>query len=77
MLSAEQEILRVHGRAARAIQNQAVPLSACSILRDEEIYNVLKPEQVGGSNWAHCLSASEEYSWAGFSPSGPDHSLLK
>ncbi|KAH6946706.1 hypothetical protein HPB50_014620 [Hyalomma asiaticum] len=45
VLSAEQEILRVHGRAARAIQNQAVPLSACSILRDEEIYNVLKPEQ--------------------------------
>ncbi|CAN7978154.1 unnamed protein product, partial [Ixodes persulcatus] len=38
VLSAEQEILRVHGRAARAIQNQAVPLSACSILRDEEIY---------------------------------------
>ncbi|XP_075733577.1 uncharacterized protein LOC119176343 isoform X2 [Rhipicephalus microplus] len=46
VLSAEQEILRVHGRAARAIQNQAVPLSACSILRDEEIYNVLKPEQI-------------------------------
>lgn len=46
VLSAEQEILRVHGRAARAIQNQAVPLSACSILRDEEIYNVLKPEQM-------------------------------
>lgn len=45
VLSAEQEILRVHGRAARAIQNQAVPLSACSILRDEEIYNVLEPEQ--------------------------------
>ncbi|XP_064466869.1 ankyrin repeat domain-containing protein 11-like [Ornithodoros turicata] len=46
VLSAEQEILRVHGRAARAIQNQAVPLSACSILRDEEIYNVLEPEQL-------------------------------
>ncbi|XP_067140114.1 LOW QUALITY PROTEIN: ankyrin repeat domain-containing protein 12 [Centruroides vittatus] len=45
VLSAEQEILRVHGRAARAMANQTVPFSACSILKDEEIYNVLEFEQ--------------------------------
>lgn len=45
VLSAEQEILRVHGRAARAMANQTVPLSVCSILRDEEIYNVLELDQ--------------------------------
>ncbi|XP_037503494.1 ankyrin repeat domain-containing protein 12 isoform X3 [Rhipicephalus sanguineus] len=61
VLSAEQEILRVHGRAARAIQNQAVPLSACSILRDEEIYNVLKPEQELNASFffAICVKSPE------------------
>ncbi|KAH7981104.1 hypothetical protein HPB49_021621 [Dermacentor silvarum] len=67
VLSAEQEILRVHGRAARAIQNQAVPLSACSILRDEEIYNVLKPEQekmlLRQHNEAESLHAVQKLDW--------------
>lgn len=45
MLSVEQEILRVHGRAARALANQALPFSACTILKDEEVYNVITPEQ--------------------------------
>ena len=40
-LSTEQETLRVHARAARAMANQNMPLSACSILRDEDIYNPL------------------------------------
>lgn len=44
VLSAEQEILRVHGRAARAMANQSVPFSVCSILKDEEIYNVFDSE---------------------------------
>jgi hypothetical protein len=44
VLSAEQEILRVHGRAARAMANQKVPFSACTILKDEEIYNILETE---------------------------------
>lgn len=39
ILSIEQEILREHGRAARALANQGTPLSVCTILRDEEIYN--------------------------------------
>lgn len=51
VLSVEQEILRVHTRAARALANQAVPLSICTILKDEEIYNALEPEQV--TNYWH------------------------
>uniref|UniRef100_T1J475 Ankyrin repeat domain-containing protein 12 n=1 Tax=Strigamia maritima TaxID=126957 RepID=T1J475_STRMM len=45
VLSVEQEILRVHGRAARALANQSTPLSACTILKDDEIYNHIEPEQ--------------------------------
>ncbi|XP_057334198.1 dentin sialophosphoprotein isoform X3 [Microplitis mediator] len=45
VLSVEQEILRVHGRAARALANQELPFSACTILKDEEVYNVITPEQ--------------------------------
>lgn len=45
VLSVEQEILRVHGRAARALANQSLPFSACTILKDEEIYNIITPEQ--------------------------------
>merc|ERR1719436_2000451 len=45
ILAVEQEILRVHGRAARALANQTVPYSVCTILRDQDIYN---PLEVGG-----------------------------
>ena len=45
MLSVEQEILRVHGRAARALANQSLPYSVCTILKDEEVYNFITPEQ--------------------------------
>lgn len=45
VLSVEQEILRVHGRAARAVANQSLPFSVCTILKDEEVYNILTPEQ--------------------------------
>ena len=34
VLAVEQEILRVHGRAARALANQSLPFSVCTILRD-------------------------------------------
>ena len=37
VLSVEQEILRVHGRAARALANQVLPFSACTMLRDQEV----------------------------------------
>ncbi|ESO83047.1 hypothetical protein LOTGIDRAFT_134039 [Lottia gigantea] len=45
VLSAEQEILREHGRAARADMNQSTPLSACTVLREEEVYNFLHLDQ--------------------------------
>lgn len=45
VLMVEQEILRVHGRAARAMANQTVPLSVCTVLKDEEVYSQLEPEQ--------------------------------
>lgn len=45
MLSVEQEILRVHGRAARALANQLLPFSVCTILKDDEVYNIMTPEQ--------------------------------
>lgn len=45
VLAVEQEILRVHGRAARAVANQSLPFSVCTILKDEEVYNILTPEQ--------------------------------
>ncbi|XP_068085369.1 ankyrin repeat domain-containing protein 11 isoform X2 [Anabrus simplex] len=45
VLAVEQEILRVHGRAARALANQSLPFSVCTILKDEEIYNEITPEQ--------------------------------
>lgn len=45
VLSVEQEILRVHGRAARALSNQTLPFSVCTILKDLEVYNLLTPEQ--------------------------------
>ncbi|XP_053683345.1 ankyrin repeat domain-containing protein 11-like isoform X1 [Sabethes cyaneus] len=45
VLAVEQEILRVHGRAARALANQSLPFSVCTILKDEEVYNIITPEQ--------------------------------
>lgn len=45
MLSIEQEILRVHGRAARALANQGTPLSFCTILKDENIYTPVEGDQ--------------------------------
>lgn len=46
MLSIEQEILREHARAARAMANQTLPFSVCTILREEEIYNQQELQQV-------------------------------
>ena len=46
MLAIEQEILREHTRAARAVANLNQPLSVCTILCEEEIYNLQELEQV-------------------------------
>merc|ERR1712156_628358 len=45
VLAVEQEILRVHGRAARALVNQSLPYSVCTILKDEEIFTPIDPHQ--------------------------------
>ena len=34
--------MRVHGRAARALANQSVPFSVCTILRDEDVFNIIE-----------------------------------
>lgn len=45
ILSLEQERIREHGRAARAMANQSLPLSVCTILKNEEIYHAMDAEQ--------------------------------
>ncbi|XP_054237847.1 ankyrin repeat domain-containing protein 12 [Indicator indicator] len=40
IISNEQEVLRVHCRAARTLANQTLPFSACNILLDTEVYNM-------------------------------------
>lgn len=44
VLSKEQEILRVHCKAAQMQANQSQPFSVCTILKDEEVYNSITPE---------------------------------
>lgn len=45
VLAVEQEILRVHGRAARALANQPLPYSVCTFMRDREVYSPIDPHQ--------------------------------
>lgn len=63
-MSCEQEILRVHCRAARTIANQAVPFSACTMLLDSEVYNMPLESQVsdttsGGCQLSHLLPCTQ------------------
>jgi len=44
-ISAEQEMIRVNGRAAHALAKHPVSLSFCSILKDENTFNAINPEQ--------------------------------
>lgn len=68
IVSCEQEILRVHCRAARTIANQAVPFSACTMLLDSEVYNMPLESQVGGHRgWALTPVSQEELGLLGFS----------
>merc|ERR1711970_1578513 len=72
VLAVEQEILRVHGRAARALANQSLPYSVCTILRDEEIYTPIDPQQeeknreqmvLRHHNEAESLNAVQKMDW--------------
>uniref|UniRef100_A0A8B9MBR7 Ankyrin repeat domain 12 n=1 Tax=Accipiter nisus TaxID=211598 RepID=A0A8B9MBR7_9AVES len=49
IVSNEQEVLRVHYRAARTLANQTLPFSACTVLLDAEVYNVPLDAQVDDS----------------------------
>jgi ankyrin repeat domain-containing protein 11/12 len=44
VLSKEQEILRVHCKAAQMQANQPQPFSVCTIVKDDEVYNPVTPE---------------------------------
>ncbi|XP_018791163.1 PREDICTED: ankyrin repeat domain-containing protein 12 [Bactrocera latifrons] len=44
-LNVEQEMIRVHSKAARNISCQPVPYSVCTLLKDEEVYNIPTSEQ--------------------------------
>ncbi|XP_069587155.1 ankyrin repeat domain-containing protein 12 isoform X1 [Ranitomeya imitator] len=46
IVSNEQEVLRVHYRAARTLANQSLPFSACTVLLDAEVYNVPQESQI-------------------------------
>lgn len=63
VLSVEQEILRVHGRAARALANQSLPFSVCTILRDEEVYNLITPEQEEKDRNARSRYNGKKFYW--------------
>lgn len=49
IVSNEQEVLRVHHRAARTLNNQTLPFSACTVLLDAEVYNVPPDAQADDS----------------------------
>ncbi|XP_044539061.1 ankyrin repeat domain-containing protein 12 [Gracilinanus agilis] len=49
IVSNEQEVLRVHYRAARTLANQTLPFSACTVLLDAEVYNVPLDSQADDS----------------------------
>ncbi|XP_061388180.1 uncharacterized protein LOC133323240 [Musca vetustissima] len=44
-LNVEQEILRIHTKAARNMACQLLPFSACSYMKDDEVYNMLTHDQ--------------------------------
>lgn len=66
IVSCEQEILRVHCRAARTIANQAVPFSACTMLLDSEVYNMPLESQVStlpgvGASFQHHTTTTTSF----------------
>ncbi|XP_022227691.2 ankyrin repeat domain-containing protein 11 [Drosophila obscura] len=53
-LNVEQEIIRVHSKAARSISGQLAPYSVCTYLKDDEVYNMFTPEQDEKEKSARC-----------------------
>ncbi|KAH8257042.1 hypothetical protein KR038_001761 [Drosophila bunnanda] len=53
-MNVEQEIIRVHSKAARSISGQSAPYSVCTYLKDDEVYNLFTPEQDEKEKSARC-----------------------
>ncbi|KAH8288057.1 hypothetical protein KR018_011095 [Drosophila ironensis] len=53
-LNVEQEIIRVHSKAARSLSGQSAPYSVCTYLKDDEVYNLITPEQDEKEKSARC-----------------------
>lgn len=43
-INVEQEIIRIHSKAARTMSCQTLPFSVCTYIKDEEVYNMVTPE---------------------------------
>ncbi|XP_069469495.1 ankyrin repeat domain-containing protein 12 isoform X2 [Ambystoma mexicanum] len=65
IVSNEQEVLRVHYRAARTLANQSLPFSACTVLLDAEVYNVPPESQIddGKTSVRDRFNARQFMSW--------------
>lgn len=65
IVSNEQEVLRVHYRAARTLANQSLPFSACTVLLDAEVYNVPQETQIddGKTSVRDRFNARQFMSW--------------
>ncbi|KAJ8011068.1 hypothetical protein DPEC_G00054350 [Dallia pectoralis] len=66
IVSNEQEVLRVHYRAARTLANQTLPFSACTVLLDAEVYNMppdAQGDQDGKTSVRDRFNARQFMSW--------------
>ncbi|MBN3324981.1 ANR12 protein, partial [Atractosteus spatula] len=65
IVSNEQEVLRVHYRAARTLANQTLPFSACTVLLDAEVYNMPQDAQTddGKTSVRDRFNARQFMSW--------------
>ncbi|KAM4688819.1 ankyrin repeat domain-containing protein 12 isoform 2-T2 [Discoglossus pictus] len=65
IVSNEQEVLRVHYRAARTLANQSLPFSACTVLLDAEVYNIPQESQTedGKASVRDRFNARQFMSW--------------
>ena len=63
MLTAEQETLRVHGKAARASANEGHALSACAILCSESPCYPLESEQEESKDSRSRYSGRHFHGW--------------
>lgn len=53
--------MRVHSRAARMLQNQQVPLSACSVFLDREVYHLERQNKRAGDENASRVSIRDRF----------------